>query len=95
MRESEFRSFLEKRYTSNAVNTRVSKGNAVEELLGKSMDTIVSNDETMYQALVDLEKYDDPKRNPRQNALRKYYEFVNGREFPKKKAYELAHNIHR
>ena len=95
MRESEFRSFLEERYTDNAVNTRVSKGNAVEKLLGKSLDTIVSKDETMYKALVDLEQYDNPKSNPRQNALRKYYEFANGREFPRKKDYELAHNIHR
>lgn len=35
----------------------------------------------MYYALIRLQEIDDPAHAPRQNALRKYYNFKNGKEF--------------
>ena len=44
---------------------------------------LVSDDNEMYQALIKLQEVDNPAHTPRQNALRKYYLFKNGKEFPR------------
>ena len=44
----------------------------------------------MYWALIKLQEIDDPAHTPRQNALRKYYAFKNGKEFPRLNKYQLV-----
>lgn len=94
MRETEFKNFLinNKNIESKvkAVGSRVSKALFVERQLGVNLDRIVKNDEEMYELLISIqEKLDDKKyHNVHQNAVRKYYLFVNGKEFPRLKQYE-------
>mgnify|MGYP001024231065 FL=1 len=52
------------------------------------MDSIVADDDKMYDSLVELQKHEDPKHNPMQNAVRKYYIFKNGKEFPQLRYYK-------
>ena len=76
--------FLERQRISPAgIATRKSKLYDAEEYIGKPLDDVVSDDNEMYRALIKLQEVDDPAHAPRQNALRKYYVFRNGREFPK------------
>ena len=42
----------------------------------------------MYDSLVQLKPHEDPAHTPMQNALRKYYKFVNGKEFPQLRYYK-------
>ena len=82
---SEFREYLEsQKLTQNGIASRMAKIGKIESILGTTMDNVVSNDTRMYQALVALQEHEDPKHNPMQNVLRKYYAFKNGREFPHK-----------
>lgn len=83
MLETEFRAFLENEGKGEkAVNSRISRLNKVEDLLGKSADIAVSNDENMLSALRSIEPEDFKNRNLA-NALRKYYLFKNKKEFPR------------
>lgn len=83
MKETEFRRFLENQQLSdNGVAYRLSRGRAAEEILGYSLDTAISSDDMMYDSLVKLVPNDDSSRG-KQNALRKYYTFIHGKEFPK------------
>lgn len=89
-KESEFQQFLMGEKTINsvkAVASRMSKARKVEDILGKELDVIVSEDDLMYDSLVALQPHEDPAHTPMQNALRKYYKFINGKEFPKLKQY--------
>lgn len=91
MQEDGFRAFLERpenKLTENGVAFRMSKARKAMEYLGTDLDEVVSDDDAMYDALVELQKYEDPKHNPMQNALRKYYIFRNGREFPQLRYYK-------
>lgn len=88
MDESGFRTSLEvdeNNLTDNGINFRISKGRRAEEILGMDLDDAVSSDSTMFSALKKLQDYENPAHNPMQNALRKYYIFRNGKEFPRKK----------
>ncbi len=88
MDEYGFRCSLEEdenNLSEKGINSRISKGKKAEEILGMDFDTVVSSDSTMLSALETLQKYEDPSHNPMQNALRKYYIFRNGKEFPRKK----------
>ena len=90
MRERDFEIFLsnEPSITSEkAVASRMVKARKAEEIFGKPLDTIVSNDDTMYESLIDLQPHEDPAHTPMQNAVRKYYKFINNREFPRLKNY--------
>ena len=81
MDEEGYVRFLESQgLSTNGINTRKSKA--------KDLDVIVSDDEEMYKAIIKLQKVDDPAHTPRQNALRKYYKFRNGKEFPRIVDYE-------
>ena len=90
MLDNQFREFLEQagKFTQNAINSRVAKANAAERILGCSLDSVVSDDDKMYDSLVELQKHEDPKHNPIQNAVRKYYIFKNGKEFPQLRYYK-------
>ena len=88
MDESGFRTSLEvdeNNLTDNGINFRISKGRRAEEILGMDLDDAVSSDAAMFSALKKLQDYENPAHNPMQNALRKYYIFRNGKEFPRKK----------
>lgn len=89
-RESEFEYFLmqETSISSlNAVSTRISKAKKAEDILGKSLDIVVSDDDQMYDALIALKLHEDPAHAPLSNALRKYYKFIRGKEFPQLRYY--------
>jgi len=70
------------------IATRKSKANDIGKITGKDLDIIVADDELMYQTILLLQGVDDSAHTPRQNALRKYYTFINGREFPRICEYE-------
>ena len=73
-----------------AVKSRLSKARKAEEILKTSLDEVVSNDDRMYEALEELQQHENPKSNPMQNVVRKYYKFKNDRVFPRKKDYHSA-----
>ena len=66
----------------------MSKARKVEEVLGQSLDRIVANDQTMYQALMRINQLLPKPKGAHSNALRKYYLFVNGKEFPHLRSFE-------
>ena len=92
MRENAFEQFLlaDGISSSAAAKCRVIRGRKAEAILNRSLDTIVSDDDTMFEALQTLQNYDDAAHSPMQNALRKYYKFANGREFPKMRYYRKS-----
>lgn len=71
--------------TDKGINTRVSGGNVSEDILGISLDTIVSSDVLMYQNLTRLKDIVKNKRraDALANAIRQYYVVKNGKKFPK------------
>ena len=75
------------KYSDKAIATRIKNLKKAEEILG-NVDTCVENKESMYNALVKLESHDIPEHEHLQTALRRYWEFKNGSEFPKKREYE-------
>lgn len=76
--------FLEgQKLSPKGIISRKTKLCAAEEYIGKSLDEVVADDNEMYRVLLKLQEIDDPKHTPRQNALRKYYAFKNGKEFPR------------
>ena len=88
--ENEFVSFLlsEKTIKSEkAVQSRISKARRAMKILNIDLDTIVANDDLMYDSLIILSQNEDPAHSPMQNAVRKYYKFRNGAEFPRLKDY--------
>ena len=92
MREEEFRTYLEGiekiQSKTKAVNSRISKANTVEFILGRDLDSIVKDDDIMYEALKKLSNNPREKNGVLQNALRWYYRFVNDKEFPRLDSYE-------
>ncbi|WP_185223193.1 hypothetical protein [Parageobacillus thermoglucosidasius] len=93
MKEAEFRKFLMNdsniKSKVKAVNSRVARALRVEREFNVDLDDIVKNDEAMYHLLLQIqEKLNDRLyHNAYQNAVRKYYLFVNGKEFPRLKQY--------
>lgn len=86
MLEVEFKKFLENDpglEGDHGVPYRMTKARTAEEILGIDLDTVVTDDDSMYDALMKLKPLENPKHNPLQNALRKYYIFMRGREFPR------------
>lgn len=89
MNEEGYVKFLEGQKLSPAgIATRKRMAKEVMEITKQSLDEIVADDELMYQTIKVLQKIDDPAHTPRQNALRKYYTFKNGKEFPRIVEYE-------
>ena len=95
MREEQFRDYLiNLNLGEKGVATRMTKGRKAEDILGKSLDAVVADDQAMYDALVQLQAHENPKSNPMQNVVRHYYRFCNGgRTFPSKKDYEREHGL--
>ncbi len=86
MRETEFENFLNADSNivskTKAVRSRVSKARMVERHFNISLDAIVSDNDKMYDILVRIKQEMKDTNGNISNALRKYYQFVNGRVFP-------------
>ena len=88
--EKQFELFLANEPTINsskAVASRMAKARKAEAILGKPLEAIVSDDDTMYDSLMALKPHEDPAHTPMQNAVRKYYKFCKGKEFPQLRYY--------
>lgn len=101
MREVEFEMYLESDMgivsKNKAVKSRITKARTVEKVLNIDFDDIVINDELMYKTLLRIKNSDVLKdtNGAKQNALRKYYVFVNKKEFPTLKEYERKNKINK
>lgn len=73
-------------YTEGAVKSRMSRANKAEELSGDDLDSVVGDDERMYEVLLKIRDHDN--NGNLQNAVRLYYEYRNGRKFPRLLDYE-------
>ena len=81
--------FLEEQRLSPAgIATRKRMLQEADDYIGKSVDEVVADDSEMNNALIKLQEVDNPAHTPRQNALRKYYTFKNGKEFPRLNKYK-------
>ena len=90
MLEEGFKSFLQadpQIESDKAVSSRMAKARKAEHVLEMDLDSVVASDDQMYDALVKLRQNEDPAHSPMQNALRKYYIFINGKEFPQLRYY--------
>ena len=89
MNENGYVRFLERQGLSpNGITNRKRNANTVMNIIGRDLDVIVADDEEMYKAIIELQRIDNLAHAPLQNALRKYYAFKNGKEFPKVSDYE-------
>lgn len=92
MREKEFEIFLidDSNIVSKtkAVRSRVNKGRMIERHFDKSLDIIVSDDNTMCETLTRIKSEMKDTNGNISNALRKYYQFANQRVFPTLRAYK-------
>ena len=89
-RETEFAEFLRQEASINsekAVASRLARARKAEKILGRGLDSIVQEDDLMYDSLLILRQNEDPAHAPMQNALRKYYKMCRGREFPQLRYY--------
>lgn len=94
MREIEFKNYLVQseqiQSKVKSVASKVSKALIVERELKVDLDSIVKDDEKTYQLLIRVQEELNDKvyHQVYQNAVRKYYLFVNGKQFPKMKDFE-------
>lgn len=86
MRESDFVAYLNNdpsiRSKVKAVNSRLTKARLVERQFETSLDSIVANDNLMFQTLCRIKNEMNDTNGNISNAVRKYYLFMNGKEFP-------------
>ena len=86
MKELEFESYLlaDENIVSKtkAVRSRISKGKLIERHFNESLDSIVSDDDKTYKALLRIKAEMKDQNGTVSNALRKYYDFINDKAFP-------------
>jgi len=86
MKELEFESYLlaDENIVSKtkAVRSRISKGKLIERNFNESLDSIVSDDDKTYKALLRIKAEMKDQNGTVSNALRKYYDFINDKAFP-------------
>ncbi len=94
MNEEAFRDWLRQKqnkygepYSENGINTRIRDLKKDDELLG-GIDNHIQDEDSMYKALLRLKELDNPSHERLQTALRRYWEFVKGYDFPKIKDYK-------
>lgn len=91
MRQAEFERFLIEsdaiQSKKKAVVSRIAKALKVERDLKVNLDHIVSDDKT-YELLLKVRDNMNEVNGVYQNSVRKYYLFVNGKEFPRLNHYE-------
>lgn len=99
MREEEFEKFLVEdskiESKDKAVRSRLSKARKVEVEFHVNLDEIVRDDEKMYETLKRIKRELIDSNGSIQNALRKYYIFINQNEFPTLNQYEKKHTRYR
>jgi predicted DNA-binding ribbon-helix-helix protein len=87
MREADFERFLDadSNITSKdkAVRSRMSKARKIEQHFYMSLDAVVADDNMMYDILSRIKNELSDYNGAISNALRKYYLFVHGHEFPR------------
>lgn len=71
-----------------AVISRISKALKIERDLKVNLDSIVMDDEKTYKLLLQVREQMNEQNGVYQNSVRKYYLFVNGKEFPRISTYE-------
>jgi hypothetical protein len=77
-----------------AVNSRVAKALKVERDLNVNLDSIVVDDEKTYHLLLRIRKVMKEMNGVYQNSVRKYYLFVNQKEFPTINQYEKRRKLY-
>lgn len=86
LREQDFADYLNNdpniKSKVKAVNSRLSKARLVERQLTTSLDSIVADDNLMYETLCRIKNEMNDTNGNISNAVRKYYLFSNGKEFP-------------
>lgn len=65
-----------------AVRSRVNKARMLERSFDTSLDDIVCDDDKTYSALLKIKAEMKDTNGTLSNALRKYYFFINGKNFP-------------
>jgi hypothetical protein len=92
MRQTEYIKFLDQDNNiiskDKAVRSRVSKARGVEEKLNVNLDDVVIDDDRMFDLLINIKNELSDSNGAKQNAVRKYYIFVNNREFPSLAKYQ-------
>ena len=92
MRQTEFECFLIEseaiQSKKKAVASRIAKALKVERDLRVNLDNIVSDDDKTYELLLKIRENMNEMNGVYQNAVRKYYLFANGKEFPRLNHYE-------
>lgn len=87
MREEEFKRYLlddpQIESKEKAVSSRMSKARTVEDAFNINLDSYVNDDSKMYNLLLRIKDELHDSNGAKQNAVRKYYQFVNGMEFPR------------
>ena len=90
MKEHDFADFLNREpsiSSEKAVTTRIRHARNAEKIIGTDLDSVVCDDDATFDALTKLKNSDSKAHAPLQNAVRKYYKFRNGKEFPRMKNY--------
>lgn len=92
MRESEFESYLLADESiiskTKAVRSRINKARMIERYLETSLDSIVCDNALTYNALLRIRAEMKDTNGTISNALRKYYVFINDKQFPALSEYE-------
>lgn len=86
MREQEFEDYLLQddniKSKVKAVRSRINKARMIERHFDTSLDTIVSDDDIMYETLVRIKAEMKDANGNLSNSLRKYYIYSTGKAFP-------------
>ncbi|WP_341963676.1 hypothetical protein NM897_17190 (plasmid) [Planococcus maritimus] len=92
MRQAEFERFLIEseaiKSKKKAVVSRIAKALKVERELKVNLDNIVSDDDKTYELLLRIREDMNEVNGVYQNSIRKYYLFINGKEFPRLNNYK-------
>jgi len=67
---------------TKAVQSRVAKASKVERDLKIDLDVIVKDDQLTHEILLRIQNEMNELNGVYQNAVRKYYEYLNGKKFP-------------
>ncbi len=86
MREQEFEDYLLQddniKSKVKAVRSRINKARMIERHFDTSLDTIVSDDDIMYETLVRIKAEMKDTNGNLSNSMRKYYIYSTGKAFP-------------
>ena len=97
MREKEFEEFLRAdeaiKSKAKTISSRVSKARQIERELSVSLDEVMENDCATNELLLRIKREMKDTNGNVSNALRKYYEFSNGRRFPPLAEYKKAEEV--